>query len=442
MSGGLSNVNHMDNEHGFPDPELPENLSHLADIPELALAWDHAVASRRETARQFSALLDYRNRCREEAAGRHLFARSAADQAAVRDAGLLLGLSERTATIILNQAAEVREVLPLLWARFQAGAVCLDRLRKVAAATVPIADREDLLAVLDQEVSQLAAAMNPGELKHWLARRIPELDAQLYEQRAARAKEDRYVRIEHLDDGMSFIEALIPTAEAVALQRRLKAVARSMNLPQPADEEQDSRPGGEAAGHPGAGQGDDRTLAQKEADLFSAWLRDGRCYGAPVSAKICVMVSEETLTGQSNEPALGADRSWVLPAADIRKLATDPGAEHEWYAALTRKSTRRADRDILAVVYSGRFAPERLKDAIIFRDGICQAPGCTAPAERCDLDHIVPYDRDGPTSAENLWALCRRHHKMKSHGYLPAPPREPPDAGADRPEPRAEARAA
>ena len=44
-------------------------------------------------------------------------------------------------------------------------------------------------------------------------------------------------------------------------------------------------------------------------------------------------------------------------------------------------------------------------------------PGCTRPAEECDLDHAVPWP-DGPTSAANLGPLCRRHHILRTHyGY-------------------------
>jgi hypothetical protein len=37
----------------------------------------------------------------------------------------------------------------------------------------------------------------------------------------------------------------------------------------------------------------------------------------------------------------------------------------------------------------------------------------------CDLDHITPYDEDGPpgqTSTQNLAPLCRGHHRLKTHG--------------------------
>jgi hypothetical protein len=53
-----------------------------------------------------------------------------------------------------------------------------------------------------------------------------------------------------------------------------------------------------------------------------------------------------------------------------------------------------------------------LRALIELRDGTCRFPGCHIAAKFCDLDHVRPWP-DGPTSAENLMALCRRHHRLK-----------------------------
>jgi Domain of unknown function (DUF222) len=50
------------------------------------------------------------------------------------------------------------------------------------------------------------------------------------------------------------------------------------------------------------------------------------------------------------------------------------------------------------------------------RDNTCRAPGCTRPAQRCDLDHIQDRALDGETSIANLCAACRRHHRAKHIG--------------------------
>jgi 5-methylcytosine-specific restriction endonuclease McrA len=63
--------------------------------------------------------------------------------------------------------------------------------------------------------------------------------------------------------------------------------------------------------------------------------------------------------------------------------------------------------------------PERIAEQVRLRDRTCVHPFCQRPARVCDLDHIVPFDPVGPpgqTSTFNLALLCRRHHRLKTHG--------------------------
>lgn len=52
------------------------------------------------------------------------------------------------------------------------------------------------------------------------------------------------------------------------------------------------------------------------------------------------------------------------------------------------------------------------------RDGVARDPGSgsfgATEAERCELDHIVPFDAGGTTTADNLQALSRRGHARKT----------------------------
>ncbi len=48
------------------------------------------------------------------------------------------------------------------------------------------------------------------------------------------------------------------------------------------------------------------------------------------------------------------------------------------------------------------------------RDGHCRFPGCSVPAARCDLDHVIAHP-DGETVEANLQTLCRAHHGFKHH---------------------------
>ena len=63
--------------------------------------------------------------------------------------------------------------------------------------------------------------------------------------------------------------------------------------------------------------------------------------------------------------------------------------------------------------------PEWMRELVILRDQHCVFPWCSRDARACDLDHVEPYDEDGPpgqTRPENLAPLCRRHHRCKTSG--------------------------
>ena len=67
--------------------------------------------------------------------------------------------------------------------------------------------------------------------------------------------------------------------------------------------------------------------------------------------------------------------------------------------------------------------PDRMAEAAVLTDQTCVFPFCTRPARGCrpdehdaDCDHITPYGPDGPTGTCNLAPLCRRHHRLKTHG--------------------------
>ncbi|MFC6286317.1 HNH endonuclease signature motif containing protein, partial [Nocardioides sp. GCM10027114] len=61
--------------------------------------------------------------------------------------------------------------------------------------------------------------------------------------------------------------------------------------------------------------------------------------------------------------------------------------------------------------------PDRLADLVDDRDHHCVFPWCTRKARACDHDHVIPHgESGGPTCRCNLAALCRKHHRLKTHG--------------------------
>ena len=60
--------------------------------------------------------------------------------------------------------------------------------------------------------------------------------------------------------------------------------------------------------------------------------------------------------------------------------------------------------------------PDRMREQVVLRDRTCVFPLCNVSARRCDLDHTHPWHAGGLTTPANLAPLCRRHHRLKTHG--------------------------
>lgn len=47
----------------------------------------------------------------------------------------------------------------------------------------------------------------------------------------------------------------------------------------------------------------------------------------------------------------------------------------------------------------------------------CYWPGCHVPTGRCQIDHLRPATRSGPTDQVNGLPACQRHNRLKERGY-------------------------
>ena len=72
----------------------------------------------------------------------------------------------------------------------------------------------------------------------------------------------------------------------------------------------------------------------------------------------------------------------------------------------------------------GYAIPDRIRDHVTLRDQTCVFPWCSRPSRGCDVDHVIAFDhhaeaegrpQPGPTNTDNLAALCRFHHRLKTH---------------------------
>jgi hypothetical protein len=119
---------------------------------------------------------------------------------------------------------------------------------------------------------------------------------------------------------------------------------------------------------------------------------------------IHLQVSADTLLGADDTPAELAGYG-PIPSDLARRIA----AEGTWHRILTDPATGK----LLEYGRKTYRPPAALADHVRARDRVCRFTTCTIPAHRCDLDHLKRWRHGGTTTPDNLWTLCRRHHRLK-----------------------------
>ncbi|MFF0991099.1 HNH endonuclease signature motif containing protein [Kocuria nitroreducens] len=272
---------------------------------------------------------------------------------------------------------------------------------------------------LAAELVERAPHCTVAQLRAWARRRRAALLAETQESRHRAARAGRCVWIEHGEDGMAWLHALLDAPTALAVQDRLDALVALLGPAEAAAVAGADRvpEESETAGAPGSVAV--RTEAQRRADVLADLLLAGEVADDPtfprgVRGQVCVTVPVLTLLGchpgglaagvPADAPVLAGHGPISVEAA--RELAAGAAS---WQRVLTHPVTGAVldhDRTTYAV-------PAALRRRLRVRDGTCRFPGCRRRAERCDLDHTVAWQDGGRTAADNLAHLCRHHHLVK-----------------------------
>ncbi|MDR6119533.1 hypothetical protein QE370_002717 [Aeromicrobium sp. SORGH_AS981] len=377
--------------------------------PTDTLLADAATASARVwagEAEQARAVLRFVETRRTDALTQGLSARQVEDarQVAILEAALELHLAQGFVANLVSATRTLVVDLPVVWAGHLRGEVDRAKAREIASTAWKLHHPENITR-LDETVLAYATTHTLGQLKGWLRRFLIRVEPDHAIERRQAAHADRTVTITTLDDGMSLLQALIPTTDVLLIDRDLTLAAK-------------------ASRH--ATTDDERTLAQARADaLVDTLLRKDNT--ATTSGRgrfhVGVTVSLATLLGLSSEPGVSADGQHVLDPALLAELAAAEGT-------LFSRLLTDENGGILDVTELGRFPTQPLRRALNLIDGTCDVPGCTRPATGCDVDHQIPYDPDpppggrppgqqrGPTAAGNLHHRCPPHHGLKTRGAL------------------------
>ncbi|MFN8172086.1 MAG: DUF222 domain-containing protein [Candidatus Nanopelagicales bacterium] len=249
-------------------------------------------------------------------------------------------------------------------------------------------------------VVPFAATHTPGDSGKKTRVLVTAIDpAGAMKRRRKAAEQDHGVFLNPVEPGTSEIRAVMPTAHAEAVMQAVNTLAKDQRFEV-------------ADGCITAGQ---RRVAAFVAltlgDPGSVAEVTGPVQEAKLSVHVNVLVPLETIAGVSEQG--GRIGNTPATADEITDLIAQ--------AALESSTIRRLVTDATGCILdAGRrhyLASDLQKLVLKLRDQHCRFPGCSRPAERCEIDHAHPYDTGGHTDTCNLGPLCKHHHEMKTAGF-------------------------
>ena len=343
-----------------------------------------------------------------------------AERAAALDASVRLNLDPDQVRNRAHEARVLAQSLPQLWAVFEAGETGYPQasaaVELLAGLTDPVA-----IAEYDTKLAARAGDVTPGAFRQKARRLAERLRAEPSELRHARALSERRVVFEYVDDGMAWIHALVPAAEAVCIKRLLDAEAKGIA-------KNEAKIATKIAVKTGVDAGPHRSRDQIRADRFVDILARK---GTPQEVKVRVVLHVpmlELLEGPgSRGSAAGDGHSEGQPLQPIPRRQS---AALEGYGPIDPVSAAQlfinapSFRRVITDPFSGeilnfdrrRYRPTKAqREYIAMKYGTCAKPGCNRLAATSDLDHLKEWARDyGFTNEDNLIPLCPSDHRLKT----------------------------
>jgi hypothetical protein len=262
----------------------------------------------------------------------------------------------------------------------------------VAAAETPEA-RE--LEAVQTELVELAVSAGADEVKTAAAQKAAGLNVQAVEDQARKAMQGRFFWIGPTVDGAAKVSGLLPAGHAAVVRGVLDGL---------------SNPKGKKTvtftPDPDAAPADTRTRGQKAADhlrdVFSTAARSAQMpdMGGDHPTVWISTTAAELHSGSGF--AFYAGTPEPVPVSEAVQAACAGGVQTVVFGT---------DGDVLNLGREVRGFTKRQRRAIALRDGgTCIIPGCTVPAQWCEVHHVTAYQDGGPTDVCNGVLLCFFHH--------------------------------
>jgi hypothetical protein len=345
---------------------------------------------------------------------------------ATADVCAACGLTKQAAAGQMRIAIALRDRLPKVGALLAAGEISA----KIAAAITwrtRLVIHEDALALIDAALAAIAPTLGALSQKNledsvdvWIEKFDPTAVLG-----ARSAAQSRYLEFGGAEDpgGTTGVFGRLLATDAAILKARLGAIAATVC------------------------EADPRTRAQRLADALGVLAAD------PHADRLPCLCGDANCAAAAEDPRAASVIVHVLTDAppdattDRDPAEPEPRPDPEPDPAPPRKPELRTTTGSPGVLLGGGVLPAPLLGDLVAagarvtavsgvadqpgepgyrpsaklttwvrtRDLVCSFPGCNHPADRCDLDHCVPWPA-GATHPGNLSAKCRTHHLLKTFG--------------------------
>lgn len=339
------------------------------------------------------------------------------DEAEREDVSSALRLSASTAQMRIDVARTLVSHLPNTCSALATGELSAAHATVIAKETAAaIRDGLSEFAIFSIEEKAIAHAEfhTPSQVAQQVRSAIAKFAPATFQEVVEKARDSRRVSCYNEVDGMSTVVAILPAEDAQTVMKAIEAfIIKGSGVfdLSSVDSAGDARV--TDARVTDARVTDARNADMKRADALTALAgfalaassEDVAIHRRPITVNVTIDLP--TLLGLNENPGQLAGYG-AIPASVARALASDG----KWKRFITDPQTG-ALLDYGRETYS---PPQALIDFLIARDRTCRFPGCRKSAALSDLDHAQSWEEGGTTSLDNLGALCRRHHLLKTHG--------------------------
>jgi hypothetical protein len=335
------------------------------------------------------------------------------------DVATALRLSPTTAQNRIDVARVLVGHLPNTISALSTGEISVAHATVIARETASAIRNglsEESIFRVEQTALAHAEFHTPGQVASKVKTTIAKLAPEEFEEIVDRARDSRRVTCYPEADGMATVIAILPAEDAQTVMKSIEAYILKRNQEELAclcDAVTGISKDCLHHTHEGAAEWSMLSADMKRADALtyiasqalSSLANDVQPHRRPIT--ISVAIDLPTLLGLAENPGQLAGYG-AIPASVARRLAADGN----WQRFVSDPTTG----NLLDFGREKYTPPQELVDYLLARDRVCRFPGCRRTGQSSDIDHAQSWETGGETNAANLGLLCRRHHRMKTHG--------------------------